>query len=129
PFAVTTPGGTATSAPFTIATPPVPVITGVSPTSGPPGTTVTITGTGFANPAEVTIGYTNTPANFRVDSPTTITAMVPVAAESGAIRVGVLVAGAGSSTVGGPDIFGYLPGTFTITQAPPPPPAPAPTIT
>jgi hypothetical protein len=51
-------GGVATGPGFTYTAPPTPVITGVSPTSGPAagGNNVTITGTNFAPPLLVTIG-------------------------------------------------------------------------
>lgn len=44
---ITTPGGTATATGFTYTAPPVPVITGVTPLSGPVGTVVTISGNNF----------------------------------------------------------------------------------
>ena len=75
---VTTAGGTtATSAAdkFTYIVPPVPTVTGVSPASGPStgGTTVTITGTGFAGASAVNFGAGNPAIFFTVNSPTSMT--------------------------------------------------------
>src|SRR5207247_8012070 len=58
PIQVSTPGGTATSASsFTVTTPPAPPsISSFSPTSGPVGTSVTITGTNFTGATAVQIG-------------------------------------------------------------------------
>lgn len=54
---------------------PVPVITGLLPTSGPPGTTVTLLGENLAGATSVRIGAV--PANFSVVSSTVITMTVP----------------------------------------------------
>jgi formylglycine-generating enzyme required for sulfatase activity len=81
PFTVTTPGGTATSATsFTyIATPPT--LTDFTPTHGPMGTSVTLTGTGFTGTTSVT--FNTSPATFTVVSDTTLTAVVPAEAPRG----------------------------------------------
>jgi hypothetical protein len=71
-----------------------PTITSFSPTSGPPGTTVTVTGTGFLGATAVKFG--STPTTFTVDSDTQITATVPVGAQTGPISV-VSVNGTGKS--------------------------------
>lgn len=55
PIAVTTPGGTATSATDFIV---VPAITGLSPTSGAVGTAVTVTGSGLLGIAQIQFGTT-----------------------------------------------------------------------
>jgi len=64
---------------------PSPAITGFSPTSGPIGTSVAITGTSFTGVSEVNFNGTN--ATFTGDSDTQITAMVPIGATSGPIAV------------------------------------------
>jgi large repetitive protein len=76
-ISVTTPAGSATtSAQFTV-TPAssAPTITSFSPTRGPAGTTVTIGGSNFADVTSVRLG--GVLAAFAVNSPTTITAVVP----------------------------------------------------
>ena len=75
PIAVTTPGGTATSAgSFTVI--PAPTIAGFTPISGPGGTPVTITGSNFTGATAVTFDGRN--ASFTVNaSGTEITATVP----------------------------------------------------
>jgi hypothetical protein len=60
-------------------------VTSFSPTSGPAGTTVTITGSGFTGTTSVR--FRDTPAVFMVNNDSTITATVPPAAASGAISV------------------------------------------
>jgi hypothetical protein len=76
--AVTTAGGTATSAnSFTVTVPiPAPTITSFTPTTGSAGTTVTITGTNFTGATAVSIG-TLTISNFTVVSATSITLVLP----------------------------------------------------
>jgi IPT/TIG domain len=78
---VTTPGGTSPTSPadeFTFVAPPVPAVTGVSPTSGPAagGTLVTITGTGFTGATAVDF-RTTAATSFTVVNDTTITADSP----------------------------------------------------
>ena len=76
---VTTPGGTATSSgSFTVTT--TPVITGFTPTSGPPGTQVTISGSNLNNASSVTIA--GTAAVINSDSATQILATVEAPANS-----------------------------------------------
>jgi len=79
---VTNPGGqsaTSTSG-YTYATAPAqaPTVTGVNPTSGPTtgGTSINITGTGFASGATVTVGGTLA-SSVVVSNSTTITAVTP----------------------------------------------------
>jgi outer membrane protein assembly factor BamB len=62
-----------------------PTITGFSPASGPAGTVVTITGTGFTGATKVTFGGVS--AAFNVLSPTTIRTVVPPLAQSGVVIV------------------------------------------
>jgi hypothetical protein len=81
-LAVTTPSGTASSgAVFGVA----PKITGFSPTTGLPGSTVTITGTGFTGAVDVSFAAKS--ATNTVSSDTTITATVPTDATTGTISV------------------------------------------
>jgi acid phosphatase len=87
----TFPGASATApnmAEFFTATPnTAPLINGVSPNSGPTagGTTVTISGTGFAEGATVKFGNTSA-TNVNVIGSTTITAVTP-ARSSGSVNV------------------------------------------
>ena len=62
-----------------------PIVTGFSPSGGAAGSTVVLTGTGFANITEVSLGFV--PASFTVDSPTRITVTVPSGLEYGRWRV------------------------------------------
>jgi C1A family cysteine protease len=62
-----------------------PVITGFNPTSGPVGSSVTVTGTGFGGATAVT--FNGTAASFTADSDRQITATVPAGATTGKIAV------------------------------------------
>jgi DNA/RNA endonuclease G (NUC1) len=78
----------------------VPTISSFSPTSGSPGTSVTITGTNFTSSSAVS--FNGTSAMFTVNSSTQITATVPSGASSGNISVtapGGLATSSGSFTV------------------------------
>lgn len=101
-FAVT-PGSTAQSA--------APTITSFSPTGGPVGTKVTITGTNFTGTTGV--AFAGTSAQFTVVSDTSLTATVPGSAATGTITVTAPGGSATSTTA------------FTVTTVVPP----APTIT
>ena len=80
---VTTPGGTLKSKQvFKV----VPLLKSFSPTSGPVGTQVTITGSGFTGASKVTFGGVKA-TTYTVDSGTQITAMVPSGATTGKIAV------------------------------------------
>ncbi|WP_322818808.1 Calx-beta domain-containing protein [Tepidiforma sp.] len=95
---VTTPGGTSPNTvadDFTCTGTPVPTVTGVSPTSGPVGTTVTITGTNFTGATSVTFG--GVAASFTVVSGTQITATVPAGVSPGVVDVRVTNAGGTSA--------------------------------
>ena len=84
PIRVTTSGGTGSSLTnFTVAA--CPTITSFTPTFGPVGTSVTITGTNFTGATSVT--FNNVTATFVVNSATQITATVPSTATTGQIRV------------------------------------------
>ncbi len=114
-ISLTTASGTATSsASFTVtaAPPPAPTVTGFSPTSGPVGTSVSLSGTNFTGATAV--GFNGLAAlTFNVSSATSATATVPAGAGSGPVSV---------TTTGG---TGTSAAIFTVTVAPPP----APTIT
>ena len=108
PIAVTTAGGTATSSTnFEVTPPGAPTISSFTPTSGPVGTTVVISGTAFTGASSVT--FNGTGATFTVNSDTQITATVPSGATTGPIDV---TTGGGTATSAS---------SFTVTQ-------PAPTI-
>lgn len=87
PIAVTDSEGTGTSATnFDVTPAAVPTIASFNPTSGPVGTTVVITGTGFTGATAVAFnGVTAT--TFTVNSNTQITATVPAGATTGPITV------------------------------------------
>jgi len=82
PIAVTTPAGTAMSASsFTVTF----TISGFSPTSGPPGATVTINGAGFS--AFSSARFNGLAASTQVISSTQLQAIVPAGATTGPISV------------------------------------------
>jgi hypothetical protein len=73
-----------------------PTITSFAPASGPVGTNVIITGTNFCGTTQVL--FNATPAvNVTITSPTSISAVVPVGATTGLIRVTTPVAPAANS--------------------------------
>ncbi|MEI7831763.1 MAG: IPT/TIG domain-containing protein, partial [bacterium] len=84
---VTTHDGQETSAGFFTVIPPL-TITSFSPTSGPVGTSVTITGTNFT--WATTVKFNGTVSTFSKTSDTTLIAKVPVNATSGTISVSTL---------------------------------------
>lgn len=103
---VTTPGGTsALSAADQFVYSPLPVVSGVSPDTGPiaGGTLVTITGSGFTGATEVDFGAGNA-ASFTFDTDGQITATSP--AGSGTVDISVITPG-GTSTASVADQFTY----------------------
>jgi hypothetical protein len=87
-IAVTTQGGTATSAAsFTAIPAAVPIVTGFSPTSGVVGTTVTIHGSGLQLPTVKFGGFFGVVAPVLSDTATTVKVLVPAGAPSGPIKV------------------------------------------
>jgi hypothetical protein len=109
PVTVTNAGGTGSSSTnFTV--PAGPTISSFTPTSGPLGTTVTITGTGFAGATDVQFptagGGLVSATTFSIVSDTTITAVVPAGAVTGPIRV---------STVGSKPGTAVSTASFTVT--------------
>jgi hypothetical protein len=84
-------------------------VTAVSPASGPAGTTVTVTGTGFAGVSAVDFG-TVAATSFSVTGPTSLTATAP--AGSGTVAVTVTTA-LGTSATSSADQFSYVPASYT----------------
>jgi len=80
---ITTPGGIASSP---LAFSVVPSITSFSPTSGPVGTAVTITGNSFKSATKVTFGGVAA-TSFQVISDTQVDALVPTGAVTGPVAV------------------------------------------
>ncbi|MGZ3645586.1 MAG: IPT/TIG domain-containing protein, partial [Ktedonobacteraceae bacterium] len=126
-------GGGSVSAVLIVASGPVlqsgPVVSSISPTSGPVtgGTTVTITGSGFTGASKVLFGAVAA-SNLTVKRGTQITAVSP--AGSGTVDVRVTTPG-GTSVISGADKFSYvvvppIP-TVTPTSVPTPSPTPVPT--
>ena len=114
---VTTPGGTATSSvSFTVTSTQLPpAISGFTPTSGPPGTQVTISGSNLNNASSVSIA--GTAAVIKSDSATQILATVGASASgSGPIVVTTPGGTADTTSLGTPN--------FTVM-----PPLPVPVIT
>jgi len=70
----------------------IPTVTAISPTSGSPGTTVTLTGTGFTGAQIVNFG-TGPAANFYVNSANQLQAVVPLGSSTGPITVTTNTAG------------------------------------
>ncbi|MEU7769309.1 IPT/TIG domain-containing protein [Nocardia sp. NPDC049190] len=93
---VTTVGGTSNGVSYTYVA--VPVLTSVSPTSGPAvgGNTVTLTGTGLIGTTTVTFGATGA-SSFTVVSDTHVTAVAP--GGTGSVQVTMTTAGGVSNSV------------------------------
>src|SRR6266508_5053237 len=88
PIAVKSPDGTATSSTnFTVTGAGAPTITSFNPTSGPVGTSVTISGTNFTGATQVSINNVNAPCFAVNGEGTRITVAVPTGATTGPIRV------------------------------------------
>jgi hypothetical protein len=106
--AVTTPAGTATQAnAVTYVADPLPVISSISPVSGPVsvGTALTITGTGFTGATAMRIlGLNGT--SFSVVSPTQITVVTPAGTNLGNVPVEIVAPG-GVSPSGPASTFFY----------------------
>lgn len=98
--------------------PPLPTVTGLSPTSGTPlgGTSVVITGTNFfgvSGASAVKFGTSNA-ASYTVDSSTQITAFAPVA---NACQVNVTVTNCtGTSATSAANLYTYTLGAPTVTN-------------
>jgi hypothetical protein len=110
PVSATTPGGTATSANnFTVVS--APSITSFSPTAGPLGTSVTISGTNFTGATAVT--FNGVSAAFTVNSATAIQATVPAGATTGPVSVntpgGMAMSTSNFAVVNPPGISNFSP--------------------
>jgi len=115
PLSVTTPGGTATSSSaFTVVSPPT--ITGFAPTTGPVGTTVTISGTNFSGATSVTFNAVS--ASFTVTSAAEIQATVPAGATTGPLSVttpgGSATSSSAFTVVSPPTITGFSPTSGSV---------------
>jgi len=77
---------------------PAPRVAGLSPASGPQGTTITITGTGFSAATAVHLG-TKPAISFTINSDTSITAVTPSGSTN---TVPVTVTGAGGTSAKNP---------------------------
>jgi hypothetical protein len=100
-------GATATALPIPSPAPrPAPTISSFTPTTGWPGSSVTVTGSGFAGTTAVS--FNGTAAGFTVTSGTQLTASVPSAATTGPISV---------TTAGG---IASSASSFTVTSKPAP---------
>lgn len=111
PVAVTTGGGTATSASnFSVVSNPSPTISGFTPASGGAGTAVTISGSNLKGATQV--AFNGASAIFKF-SGMKIIATVPANASTGPISVtapgGVAVSGNSFTLVGVPTISGFSP--------------------
>jgi large repetitive protein len=95
---------------------PAPVVTALSPTSGPEagGTTVTLTGSNFTEASAVTFGTAAAP-QFTVESDTQITATAP--AGTGTVDVSAITLG-GTSAPSSADEFNYTPIPFVVAVTP-----------
>ena len=91
---VTMPSGTLTSSRTFFVTP---VVSAISPASGPAGTKVTITGSGFTGATQVKLGSAK--AAYTLNSGTSITATVPQGASTGKFSVKTPGGNAASKTM------------------------------
>jgi hypothetical protein len=106
PIRVNTPGpDTPSPTSFTVDPAGAATITSFTPTSGPVGTSVVITGTNFCGATQVRFNATTAPT-YTVNSATQITAIVPAGATTGPVHVTTGVGTADSAT------------NFTVTTAP-----------
>ncbi|MCZ8216194.1 MAG: IPT/TIG domain-containing protein, partial [Cyclobacteriaceae bacterium] len=97
---------------FTISTLPPPTITSFTPSSGPVGTTVTITGTNFdPTPANNIVAFNGVTAVVTASTTTSITTTVPTGATTGTITVTIAGNTATSTTN-----FTVTPSLPTITS-------------
>lgn len=95
---VTTAGGTASSASFTVGTTKkAPTVTSFTPTSGAVGTTVTLTGTNLAGATSVKLGTVTVASGWTVLSATQLRLAVPAGAATGTVAV-TTDGGTGTST-------------------------------
>jgi hypothetical protein len=110
PVSITTPVGTPTSPDsFTVVS--TPVITGFSPGSGPTGTIVTVSGSGFTGASAASID--GVPASFTFVSDSTVDITVPAGAATGPIHLrnaaGLAVSPTNFTVVPAPTITSFIP--------------------
>lgn len=98
---------------FTCTGIPAPTVTGLNPTSGPVGTTVTVTGTNFIGVTSVTFGGVS--ATFTVVSPTQLTATVPAGTPAGVVDVRVTTGAGTSANTSADDFTNTTPATIQYT--------------
>ena len=113
---VTTPGGTTSSVTdFTVYL--TPSITSFTPSSGPVGTEVTLTGTNF-NDATSVVFIDAIAASFTVVNENSITASVPIGANTGTISVtapgGVASSATSFDVIHAPTLTSFTPGSGNI---------------
>lgn len=98
---------------------PAPTVSGFAPTSGQPGTSVTVTGTNFVNVQTVIFNGVLAPT-FTVTDPTTLVAVVPPTATTGPIAI-MTLAGTGTSAasftvIPAPSVASLQPATLSIVR-------------
>ena len=118
---VTTPGGTTASTVNDIYkyTYPVPVVTGVSPASGPAagGTTVTVSGSGFTGATAVYFGTTRVSTTITVSARANqLTVKSPAGTAGNAVNIRVVTPGGESAVVSG-DTFTYGPVITSLSRS------------
>src|SRR5207244_815869 len=116
PISVTTPAGTgASTSNFTVMGPPT--ITSFTPSSGPVGTVVTISGSNLTGTTRVAFNGTAA-TTFTVDSATQIQATVPSGASSGPISVttpaGTAVSASNFTVTAPPTITSFSPSSGPV---------------
>lgn len=100
---------------FTVGAAPVPTITSFTPSSGPVGTSVTITGTNFSTtPVSNTVRFNGTVAAVSASTATSITTTVPANATTGKITVTI----SGNTATSTPNFTVTTPTSLTITSQP-----------
>jgi gliding motility-associated-like protein len=100
---------------FTVGPALTPTITSFTPSSGPTGITVTITGTNFSTtPASNTVQFNGTTAVVSASTATSITTTVPAGATTGKITVTV----SGNTATSASNFTVTAPGTITFTTQP-----------
>jgi len=112
PVILTSAHGTVDAGTFTMEASTLPTITGFNPTSGPPGTTVTITGTQLGEVTSASFNGLLATATHVVDAQH-VTAVVPQGATNGPITLATPSGNTSSTT------------SFTVTAPPAPPVASA----
>jgi large repetitive protein len=100
---------------------PLPVVTGISPATGPAtgGTTVTITGTNFGNPAAVMFGANQ--ATITGGTNTILIATAPPGTIGSVVNVTVTTNASGTSATSPADLFSYTQALAQAIMFPQPP--------